>query len=1075
MKIRYYAYPKRVWILLTLLSTLLYHACTSPGHNTSDQTQHDWENEQIFERNKEKAHAEFFPFTSVEQAMANMPEQAGNYQNLNGNWKFHWSRKPADRPVDFYQEDFDFSQWGEMPVPGNWELNGHGVPHYLDVSYPFPANWPHIPHDYNPVGSYRHTFQIPEAWDGQEIFIHFGSVRSAFYVWVNGEKVGYSQGSKLPAEFNITSYVRKGENSLAVEVYRWSDGSYLEDQDFWRLSGFERGVWVYATPKVHLRDFFIKAGLAEDYTEGVFSVDAEIINYRQKPSTAHSLQVYLLESADTSKALLNLSQKIEPVSPGENKNIRLSARVPKPKKWTAETPNLYTVLLILKDVQGQVIEATTCKTGFRKVEIKDGLLLVNGTKVTLRGVNRHEHDPTTGHVVDEASMLKDIRLMKQYNLNAVRASHYPNHKRWYELCDEYGLYVVDEANIESHGYEIYDTAITLANKPEWIPAHLDRTVRMVERDKNYPSIITWSLGNEAGFGVCFKETYQWVKQRDDSRPVQYEMAQYSEYTDIQAPMYHSIEKIEKFAQNSPTRPLILCEYAHAMGNSVGNLQDYWDVIEKYEHLQGGFIWDWVDQGLLRETKEGEKYFVYGGDFDHLPVKNDSNFCINGLVDANREPHPHIYEVKKVYQPIKALPVDLSKGKIALWNKFDFTNLNQYILSWELEANGEVIAQATLPVTNLPPHAKKEITLVLPNIQTQAGTEYFLKVKAVTRHEAPLVPQGHEIAWDQMQLPWDTPATHTDLTKMPPVTLEENKEKLLVKGENFRLVIDRQKGKITRWQYMGKELVKEGLRPNFWRPPNDNDLGNEMPRRCEIWREAGQNLKITRSSAKVLSSQEIQIEVQAQVPAGNSTYRTQYTVFGSGDVLVENHFTPGSDSLPELPRFGMTMTLPAEFNQLEWLGRGPHESYWDRKTGAAIGKYQGPVNEQYHNYVRPQETGNKTDVRWAALTSKEGIGLLAVGEPLLEVSAYPFPMLDLDRVLGPQRHSIDIKPKDLTTFNLDYKQMGVGGDNSWGAKTHPEYTLYPQEYSYSFRLRPYQVGLEDPVQLSKQALKAHKEI
>ena len=685
---------------------------------------HDWENEQIFEINKEDPHSSFFPYNSRELALDSNIEDAENYINLNGKWKFFWVRKPADRPKDFYMNDYDIAGWKEITVPGNWERQGYGVPQYLDEEFPFPANWPSIPNEYNPVGSYKKDFILPENWIADEIFIHLGAVRSAFYLWINGEKVGYSQGSKLPAEFNITKYVISGKNTIACEVYRWSDGSYLEGQDMWRLSGIDRDVYLYSRPKQHIKDYFIISDLDENFENGLFSIDVDVINYNNTDERDLSVEVSI---RDDDKVIKSHHMPIKNIPAEGEESVKLSAKIDFPRKWTAETPNLYTVLILLKNAKGDLLEAISCKTGFRKVEIKNGLLHVNGTKITIKGVNRHEHDPVTGHAVDEASMIQDIQLMKQFNINAVRASHYPNHPLWYELCDKYGLYVVDEANVESHGLNIGDTAITLGNRPEWVKAQLRRTERMVERDKNHPSIITWSLGNEAGFGICFIEAYKWIKERDPSRPVQYEMAQNSEYTDIQAPMYHKIDNIEEYARSNPRRPLILCEYAHAMGNSVGNLQDYWDVIEKYESLQGGFIWDWVDQTLLEYTDAGEAYFAYGGDYDHAPVDNDSNFCVNGLVQANRNLNPHIWEVKKVYQYVDIKSSDLIQGSFNITNKYDFTNLNKFKAEWNLEAEGKTISSGTIPSIDLLPHQSEAIHFPIPEILPQPGVEYFLKI------------------------------------------------------------------------------------------------------------------------------------------------------------------------------------------------------------------------------------------------------------------------------------------------------------------------------------------------------------
>lgn len=1045
--------------LLLLSAFLLWSSCQT-------HVPHDWENPGIRAINKEAPHATLFPFESTELALANDRTQSIYFQSLNGTWKFNWVRKPADRPADFYKEEFDVSTWDDTPVPSNWQRQGYGVPIYLDVEYPFPANQPYIPNDYNPVGSYKRTFTLPEHWEGREIFIHFGAVKSAMYLWINGEQVGYSQGSKTPAEFRITDYVRPGENSIAVEVYRWSDGSYLEDQDFWRLAGIERDVYLFASPTVHIQDFFVIADLDETYTDGILTVDVTLQKRQTEATGNYTVQAQLIEPAEPLMQFVDLSEDV--TLDAENEAlVRFRATVSSPRQWTAETPNLYTLLISLRDEDGNLIETVTSKVGFRKVEIKGGQLLVNGMPITLKGVNRHEHDPVTGHIVSEESMIHDIALMKQYNINAVRASHYPNDPRWYELTDEYGLYVIDEANVESHEYADMDEALQLGHQPEWVDAHVERAQRMVERDKNHPSIISWSLGNEAGSGPAFQAMYDWIKQRDPSRPVQYEGAGLSPYTDMYVPMYKSIEHIEEYAQNNPDKPLILCEYAHAMGNSVGNLQDYWDVIDAYPSLQGAFIWDWVDQTFEEHEEDGTPYWAYGGDYGLEYAANDSNFCANGLVQADRTPNPTIWEVKKVYQKIKVNPVDVGAGQFTVQNTYDFTNLNAFDFAWEVEADGVQIAEGILPRIDLAPHASDELIVPLPSIQPAPGAEYFLTIRSQSNSAHPLVPAGHEVGWHQFKLPMSQAVSPLDLASLPSLSFADGAETVSVEGNTFTLTLDKTTGQLTSFQYQDTELIRTGLVPNFWRAPIDNDLGNGLQNRSRVWRSAGPDQRIESVSAQQLSPQAVQINVTATLPAGDSPYQTQYTVYGSGDVFVEGTFTPGSDNLPELPRVGMTMTLPDAFQNLTWYGRGPHESYWDRKTGAAVGVYNGTVWEQYHDYSRPQENGNKTDVRWIALSNEEGTGLMAAGLPLLSTSAHQFAKEDLYHQPGAQRHGSDIAPRDLVTLNLDYKQMGVGGDNSWGARTHPEYTLPAQPYTVRFRLRPFSQDDPTPMALSKQ--------
>ena len=1028
--------------------------------------ENDWENPKIVDLNKEPPHATYIPYKDIEKALENNPSHSHFYLSLNGKWRFNWVKKPADRPIDFYKNDYDVSQWDNILVPGNWELQGYGIPIYTNILYPFdPADPPFIPHDWNPVGSYRRNFIIPKDWTGQQIFIHFGGVSSAMYIWVNGERVGYSQGSKTPAEFNITRYLHPGENSLSVEVYRWCDGSYLEGQDYWKLSGIERDVFLFTVPTTSIRDFFIRGEL-DNHRDGILNVNITLKNYSKKSSGKHQILLTFLNSEKGVLFETRITKGIV-VPPLEEKNIIFTHVVEQPVKWSAESPYLYTCVLSLLDSSENMLEVVSCRVGFRKVEIKGGQLLLNGIPILIKGVNRHEHDPLAGRAVSEEFMVKDIQLMKQFNINAVRTSHYPNNPRWYDLCDEYGIYVVDEANIESHGMG-YDPDTTLGNNPDWKLAHLDRTIRMVERDKNHPSVIIWSLGNEAGDGVNFASTYRWIKTRDPSRPIHYERALQGPNTEIVCPMYPLLKELEEYASEKQTRPLIMCEYAHAMGNSVGNLQEYWDIIEKYEVLQGGFIWDWVDQTFLKEDRNGE-YWAYGGDMGDSKVWNDGNFCVNGLIQADRRIHPHIWEVKKVYQPVKVHPVDLRKGELKIDNKFNFLNLNTLDFVWEIMAEGRKISEGNFQ-SKLEPKKSQSFIIDWPPISPIPGVEYFLKVVVKTTDLTPLrVPVGHIVAWDQFKLPVYQAPNKIDHTHFPKIeSISEDQDFVTIIGEKFTLRFNKSKGVMSSFQYKRKEIIIAGLVPNFWRAPTDNDIGNGMPDRCDVWKEAGKNWETISLTAKRVDDWTVRVEISSLIPADDCKYQTSYIIYGSGDIIVENEMTSVNPELPDLPRFGLTMTLPREFTNISWFGRGPHESYWDRKTGAAIDIYSGTVWEQYHPYIRPQETGNKTDVRWMALSSNEGFGLLAVGLPLLYASAYQFKMEELEYVEERNRHFNEIKPRNVVTLNLDYKQMGVGGDNSWGALVHPEYTLPAKEYSYSFRLRPFSPDEEPLTKLSRQA-------
>lgn len=1050
-------------ILLVAVCFTAFNNCKNDEFSDTGQIKKeafDWENPAVFAIGKEAPHSTYTPYSSKSSYLI----------SLNGNWKFNWAKNPSERPSEFYKAGFDTSGWDDIKVPGNWELQGFGVPIYTDTEYPFLPDPPHIPHDNNPVGSYRRDFTVPDIWEDRQVFLHFEGVRSAMYVWINGEKAGYSQGSKTPAEFNITGFIHPGDNSLAVEVYRFSDGSYLEDQDYWKISGIERDVFIYSRPQTYIRDFFVHSELDKDYQNGWLKVEVEAKTCLKDPPNKAVLKIKLLNSRGMEvfpEAQINILKFDEN---GKAQAV-FEAEISSPKKWNAETPNLYSLILKLETGSEETEDLLKTKIGFRKVEIKDGLLQINGVPVTLKGVNRHEHDPVSGRYVTEESMLKDIQLMKKFNINAVRTSHYPNTPIWYNLCDRYGLYVIDEANVESHGMG-YDPDKTLGNNPDWKAAHLDRTIRMVERDKNHACVIIWSLGNEAGDGINFEATYNWIKGRDPSRPVQYEMADLRPHTDIFCPMYARIHILRDYASQKRTRPLILCEYAHAMGNSVGNLKDYWDVIYQHPQLQGGFIWDWVDQGILAETEEGKKFWAYGGDFGPEDTPSSGNFCINGLVFPDRKLHPSIWEVKKVYQNITASKVDIGSGKIKITNRYDFINLNRFDILWKLKEDDTVLTEGKIAVPDIKPHKSKLLNLPFPEITPEYGVEYFLDLSFRTREKTELIPAEHEVAWEQFKLPYYKPKLLTEIARAAKIRQKSKDGKLYIEGLDFSYIFDLKNGHFVSLNYMETELIKSGevpffCTPNFWRAPTDNDYGNNMPQRLGIWRDAGKNLIIERVESRQNSNRDILIEVEASLSDVESKYLTSFHIFGNGEIEVSNRFVPGKKGLPDLPRFGIQMTLRSEFDNISWYGRGPHESYWDRKSGAKVGVYSGKVKDQYHPYIRPQENGNKTDVRWVTLTNKEGIGLLVGGNPLLSVSAHHFLYEDFDSGdKKRQRHASDLKTRELVNLNLDYKQMGVGGDTSWGARPHQQYRLPAQEYTYSFKLRPFSSKQHDPMELSK---------
>ena len=1023
----------------------------------------DWENPKMFDQNKEEPHATLMPFPDMDSALQLNRNESPYYHSLNGTWAFHWSENPDVRPRDFYKNDYDISEWGDIPVPSNWEFEGYGVPIYVNIPYAWTTNPnpPSVPHDHNPVGSYKRTFTVPSDWQDRRIFLHFGAVKSAMYVWVNGEKVGYSQGSKTPAEWDITPFIRDGENTLAVEVYRWSDGSYLECQDFWRVSGIERDVYLYSTPQTSIRDFFVHTDLDEQYKDATLSVDVNVASYQDQPENGLCVKAILLDA--DGQELFDTQQ---PLTFKDGKaQLTFHSDLSNPNKWSAETPYLYDLVLQLKQADA-VLEVQHCRVGFREVEIKDGQLLVNGVPILVKGVNRHEHDEYTCHVVNEASMRKDIELMKKFNINTVRTSHYPNDPRWYELCDEYGLYVIDEANIESHGMG-YDPDRTLGNDPAWKAAHLDRTKRMVERDKNHPSVIIWSLGNEAGDGVNFVATSAWIHDRDPSRPVHYERAELKPHTDIYCPMYARIEQIVDYAKEPQERPLILCEYSHAMGNSNGNLQDYWDAIENYKHLQGGCIWDWVDQGIAQYDENGDKYWAWGSDFGPPDVPSDDNFCMNGLVSADRTPHPGLWEVKKVYQYIHFKAVDLAAGKIEIHNMYDFKNLDNVNIQWTLLKDGQAVEQGYILRPDIPPHQSKEFLLDLPQIDPKPGSEYFLNFSAATVQQEGLVPAGHVVAIAQFQLPVSKDAKMVSVDDLPELSVNEEGSAVYVSGPDFELVFDQETGRIESYTFQDKEFVKEPLRPNFWRAPTDNDFGNNMPKRCDVWRDASYVQDAGDTRVVWEAPGQVDITVDIDLANGAAIHRTVYSVLGNGEIIVTNRVQPMKNNMPVLPRFGMNMQLPAAFDRVSYFGNGPHENYWDRKSGSRIGLYHATVQDLYYPYPSPQENGNRTDVRWMSLVDQDGTGLLVVGMPVVSLSALPYTNEALTQKERGSIHFVELPEDDLISLNIDYKQMGVGGDNSWGARTHPEYRLPAKTYSFSFRLSPIDV-YDDPMSLSKMS-------
>lgn len=1038
---------KSISIIFVILTALSVRLLAQPA---------EWENPKINAINKEPARATFMVYDNEKAAIADDYSKSPWFQSLNGTWKFNWVAQPEKRPVNFYKNNFDVSKWKDIPVPANWQMHGYDYAHYVNIKYPFPMNQPFIDHKYNPVGSYKRTFTVPASWKGMDVFVYFGGVNSAMYLWINGEKVGYSEDSKTPAEFNITRYLKNGENSIAVEVYRWCDGSYLEDQDFFRLAGIERDVYLYAAPKTRIADFFATAGLDAQYVNGTLNLDVKLNNSSEKAEENLNLVVSLYD-AESNEKVVTESKKLNIPKSGET-TVNFSRVLNDVKQWSAEIPNLYNLTLQLQDSRGNLLVATGCNIGFRTSEIKNGQLLVNGKPILIKGANRHETDPVNGHVISVESMLKDIQLLKQFNLNAVRTSHYPNDPVWYKLCDKHGIYLYDEANIESHGYG-YSPDKTLGNHPDYLQMHLERTANMVERDKNHPSVIVWSLGNEAGTGTNFVATYKWTKERDKSRPVHYERAEKDtkiteRHTDIMGDMYAGLGHIEKYLKTNPDRPFIWCEYAHAMGNSTGNFQDLWDFVESHPKHQGGFIWDWVDQGFYKTNSKGLKYFGYGGDFEPEGTFTDLNFCANGLVWPDRTVHPAIWEVKKVYQYIKIRPVNLETYRFEVKNMFDFINLKDYKIRWEVIANGNPVQNGELPALDIAPRCSAIVRIDNIKINPQPETEYFINFYAESLKGTEMVAAGHIVATEQYKLPLLAPTAIIAKTGTSKADVKATAESYVVTGNGFVATFSRKAGNISGYKHKGTELLKEGTQVNFWRAPTDNDFGNNMQTRLKVWKDAGKNRVVTSDSLIKLSDNEVKIVFTFDLPDVESKYRTEYLISGNGEIVVNNAFSPGKKELPEIPRIGMYLGMPADFDNLKYFGRGPYENYQDRNTAAFVGLYSNKVADEFVPYVRPQENGNKTDVRWLTLTNAAGKGLKFTGLPLLSISALPYAMEDLDPGTSKKNiHPADLEKRDWVYVNLDLIQMGVGGDNSWGAMPYNRYRIFPKNYSYSFKISP----------------------
>ena len=1004
------------------------------------QTFQEWRNPEINAVNRAPMHTNYFAFENADAAKKANKKQSTNYMTLNGTWKFNWVKDADSRPTDFWKTGFNDKGWDDLQVPAVWELNGYGDPIYVNVGYAwrnqFQNNPPEVPTENNHVGSYRREIVVPASWNGKDIIAHFGSVTSNMYLWVNGRYVGYSEDSKLEAEFDLTPYLKPGQkNLIAFQVFRWCDGSYLEDQDFFRYSGVGRDCYLYARNKKRIQDIRVTPDLDAAYQNGSLAINLDL-----KGSGKVDLELVDAQGKQVATATANKSGLV-------------TMNVENPKKWSAETPYLYT---LRASMQGSN-EVIPVKVGFRKIELKGDQILVNGKAVLFKGADRHEMDPDGGYVVSPERMLQDIQIMKQFNLNAVRTCHYPDDNLWYDLCDQYGIYVVAEANIESHGMGYGEK--TLAKNPSYKKAHLERNQRNVQRGFNHPSIIFWSLGNEAGDGPNFEQCYQWIKAEDPSRACQYEQARQKDHTDIFCPMYYGYEGMEKYGQRTDaTKPLIQCEYAHAMGNSQGGFKEYWDLIRKYPNLQGGFIWDFVDQSCRWKGKDGVMIYAYGGDFNRFDA-SDNNFCDNGLISPDRVPNPHMYEVGYFYQNIWTTPADLSKGEVNVFNENFFRDLSAYYMEWQVLKDGKIIRTGRVDDLKIAPQETAKITLNIG--KTCTCKEWLLNVSYKLKNREGLLPAGFTVAKNQLTLnDYKAPSMDlknvetTNVATVVPQIIDNQYHYLIVKGNNFVAEFNKQNGYLSKYAVDGTEMLKEGaaLTPNFWRAPTDNDMGAGLQNKYAAWKNPG--LKLVSLNSKTENDQ---IVVNAEYDMKNVSAKLYltYVINNEGAIKVTQKMTADKNAtVSPMFRFGMQMRMPVNFNEVEYYGRGPGENYADRNHGAMLGKYRQTIEEQFYPYIRPQETGTKTDIRWWRLLNISGNGLQFISDAPFSASALNYTIESLDDGDGKdQRHSPEVEKANFTNFCIDKAQTGLACVNSWGAIPLEKYRLPYQDYELSFIMTP----------------------
>lgn len=1076
-----------------------------------------WRDMNVLAVNKQDPRTSFMSYDSEQGAKSGKYENSKYYKLLNGTWKFFFVEDQRQLPANITDVHFDISQWTDIKVPGNWEMQGFGTAIYVNQPYEWQPTNPKPPllSDATPVGVYRKEIEIPSDWNGRDIYLHLAAAKSGVYVYLNGKEVGYSEDSKNPAEFLINSYLQNGKNTLVVKMYRWSTGSYLECQDFFRISGFERDVFLWSQPKTAVQDFRIISTLDDKYKDGIFNLSIDIKNTEKQASTAKVAYQLL----DANQKIVSADDKNISVDANGKFTVDFSQILKDVKTWTSEQPNLYKLLLTISK-NGVTTEYIPFNVGFRRIEIKESdyiiqgqkqkLFYVNGQPIKLKGVNIHEVSQYTGHYVSEAEMIRNFELMKQHNINSVRLAHYPQGRRFYELCDEYGFYVYDEVNIESHGmrYGLHKGG-SLGNNPAWLDNHIDRTRNTYERNKNYPSVTILSLGNEAGNGYNFYQTYLWIKEREEklmNRPVNYERALWEWNTDMYVPQYPSTAWLEEIGESGADRPIVPSEYAHAMGNSTGDLYGQWQAIYKYPHLQGGYIWEWIDHALLVKNKEGKEFWAYGGDFG-IDMPSDGNFVADGLIGPDQKPHPGLIEVKYTHQNIGFRAVDSQMEEIEITNRFYFTDLNKYKIKYKILKNEKVIKEVHLPL-QLAPQQKKIIKIDYPPFVNEPKVEYFVNFEVTTKEPEQLIPVGHLIAYDQFQVPY-TPKIQQFEGKGPKLSVSENGNLVTISSSKVNFVFDTKKGLATSYKVDGEEYFNEGfgVQPNFWRAPNDNDYGNGAPKRLQSWKQASKDFNVTGHKVEEKNGNVI-LNVNYRLPLGNE-YIITYTIYPQGVVNVSAIFTPllkeaekmdkldvelmatasprakaeakYEKNIMEVPRIGVRFRVPASMDNIQYFGRGPEENYIDRNKSTLVGLYSAKAWDLYHPYVRPQENGHHTNVRWVSASTEKGKELLVVADDNIGFNALRNSIEDFDaeesdapyqwtnssaeeianrnydaakNVFRKQTHATDITPRNFVEICLDLRQQGVAGFDSWGARPIAEATIYAdEEYKWGFTLVP----------------------